>query len=1053
MSGSKLRRVSTLDVVWCPNPFRPIAERQVRRLVLTGSDTVNSVVRRLALQHVTVQATVNGVEVPKRRWHKKRLRSTDVLVLQQVARGVEGATVTAKLVMSANMAATAATILGYTLAFVANVAIAVGISKLAGSLMRRSGSNAQQADNTPTAYGIESGSNGLRQYEALPLVLGEHRIFPDYASRPFAEFVPDPDSATDVVNNTPVYETQLHDAFSVDPVSGDVSEPWVLIATDGDPGDSTYTRYYGDQKARTYTSSRDGAVTQPHTFVVQRLPAMNRVATYENYVILTANYGDNDYSGPLQWRPLGTQLDVLIRYGYTVIYNTERLTSIFNFGFGDLDISDFRNGSNPYTNYTSAVLHESTVPVGQGDRTALVGYSSAGWPSDAYPDNVQTLDGGALERNPNIEGWVDRTASRPGRYVQIDIAGRLFRQSGGGVENLSCQFEAWYQEPGSDTWQAFPFSPMTITNGSTRVARETFSAWLAAPALRVRVRRVTEEETDASNVSEFELSRIKVFRESAAMYPAQRRLGTMIKATGQINGTMDRLSAFVKAKHWIWTPTSPWDHVSYPGGAGWAWGHTTNPGWLFLYYARGGFLNPAADTPHLGRAGWLDEPNASNGMRLFGAGVENARIDYAAIVAWAQFCYAHKLECRMSVTDSRSAGDVLDDIAAAGRATKTWATGKLGVVWEAAGQPVVATFGMSNIFAETFKVAYLTKGAIDEFEVAYTRSDDDYEAASVSAKVPGVDIPVNRQTDQAVYSMPEDQAQRLVNLLAASEAYHTRTIQFETNAYGATVQRSDIVNLAHDMTRWAYSGRIIALTAEADRIVAVELSSTVELLPDDEALYLQVQPPGGESFTLECALPTEATRHLDVLHMLPEGEGAWTLNDAPGWLDTTVQNAASEYPDTIPEDWTYLAGPTPTPGKRCRIISIEPGSTRRLRLTLRDEYEAYYPLEYGDLDNVQIPDSGERRIARAFNLVATPAAAGGCLLEWELEAAHGADVFVSVNNGPSSQVPVRGHVTIAGRELLLPAYPAGTQLYIEVRPVAAGTPAAVEGDSISLTVP
>lgn len=119
-------------------------------------------------------------------------------------------------------------------------------------------------------------------------------------------------------------------------------------------------------------------------------------------------------------------------------------------------------------------------------------------------------------------------------------------------------------------------------------------------------------------------------------------------------------------------------------------------------------------------------------------------------------------------------------------------------------------------------------------------------------------------------------------------------------------------------------------------------------------------------------------------------------------------------------------------------------------MTLRDEYEAYYPLEWG-LSGAPAVESGERRIARAFNPAVTPAAAGGWLLQWELDAAHGADVFVSVNAGPAQQVPIRGHVTVAGREILLPAYPVGTTLNIEIRPVAAGTPVAVEGCKLSFT--
>jgi hypothetical protein len=108
-------------------------------------------------------------------------------------------------------------------------------------------------------------------------------------------------------------------------------------------------------------------------------------------------------------------------------------------------------------------------------------------------------------------------------------------------------------------------------------------------------------------------------------------------------------------------------------------------------------------------------------------------------------------------------------------------------------------------------------------------------------------------------------------------------------------------------------------------------------------------------------------------------------------------------------------------------------------------------LEYG-LGSAPDVSSGEQLVARAFNLSASPADDGGTLLTWELQAAHGAEVMLSINGGASTQVPINGHLTVSGTELLLPAYAPGTQLSIELLPVASGTPVAVQGDSLLMTV-
>ena len=60
--------------------------------------------------------------------------------------------------------------------------------------------------------------------------------------------------------------------------------------------------------------------------------------------------------------------------------------------------------------------------------------------------------------------------------------------------------------------------------------------------------------------------------------------------------------------------------------------------------------------------------------------------------------------------------------------------------------------------------------------------------------------------------------------------------------------------------------------------------------------------------------------------------------------------------------------------------------------------------------------------------------------------------WLSVNGGAAVQIPVQGYLTVSGEELLVPAYAAGTRLDIQVLPVADGTPVAIEGDSISVTM-
>lgn len=272
-----------IHVTWCPHPLRPAAGREVLPVVLEHGDTVASVVRRLALGSTPLVAALNGRVLAEGDWRAVRLSRQDVLVLRQAVAGeTAGAWLAAQVSAKTSITlATAATIATVT-AFAVNVAISMALSALAGSLTRKRASTS--SDDSPAAYSIEGGSNSARQFGPLPLVLGEHRLFPDYASAPFTEFVPDPTTTTEVINNTPVTEVRSHAAFALDGAPPEPRSPWTLMGTTGDAS------FYGDNQVRSYTTPY-GAVTQPHTFVVRVLFGAMAVTTYEDYIALPPDPG------------------------------------------------------------------------------------------------------------------------------------------------------------------------------------------------------------------------------------------------------------------------------------------------------------------------------------------------------------------------------------------------------------------------------------------------------------------------------------------------------------------------------------------------------------------------------------------------------------------------------------------------------------------------------------------------------------------------------------------------------------------------------------------
>jgi predicted phage tail protein len=121
---------------------------------------------------------------------------------------------------------------------------------------------------------------------------------------------------------------------------------------------------------------------------------------------------------------------------------------------------------------------------------------------------------------------------------------------------------------------------------------------------------------------------------------------------------------------------------------------------------------------------------------------------------------------------------------------------------------------MGNIVAGSFEVTYQIERRVDEFVASYNDENDFYISRQVRAVVPGVVNPVNSSSIQFFGITSEEQAQREVNLRAADIRYHVRKISFDTSLEGMVPQRGDVVLLAHDLTAWAFSGRLQDISAD-----------------------------------------------------------------------------------------------------------------------------------------------------------------------------------------------------------------------------------------------
>jgi len=582
------------------------------------------------------------------------------------------------------------------------------------------------------------------------------------------------------------------------------------------------------------------------------------------------------------------------------------LYQIFNFGLSDVTLSEIKIGDTLVTDYDEASIEETTT---------------SNWNLTSFPGNVDTVAGGTLAHDGT---WVQRTTSVDTTIIGLEVHGLVFfTNSKLGMVALIVNLEFEYRAVGSGTWLSL--HDWELRNDDRTPARWGFRKKVPSGQYEVRGRflnakrpeeqctydddlgdyvctTVNTDVNEASNdvTAEISWASLKSYQPDTADYTGQKRVALTIKATGQLQGQVDQLNALGSARCPVWN------------GSSWVTQATSNPAWWFLWFARG--------------------KKDSNGRRLYGAGLADARIDIELLKELGAWCDARGLTFNAVLDRNMSCFQVLQMIARCGRATPTWASGKLGVVWDAANQPPVMPFDMSNIVRSSFRVDYATGRLPDEVVVNFINPDNDWQPDTVRATVPGVTNPENPITIDLFGCTSESMAGREANLIAAEQAYRRRQISFETDMAGMVVQRGDVALLSHDLTQWGQSGRLIGGTT-----TVLELSRPVQMT-FGVTNYIGVRYPNG---TYDVYDVVYAAGDVEVVTLV-----------------TPLPSAPNDDPNHQPTDYGFVFAPEATPGKLVKITDIKPLSASRVRITATDETEAYYLAEFNSYIYVPVFFSG-----------------------------------------------------------------------------------------------
>ena len=592
---------------------------------------------------------------------------------------------------------------------------------------------------------------------------------------------------------------------------------------------------------------------------------------------------------------------------YTQFIDGEQyLFQLFDFGVGDLDISEIKIGDALLSSF-AGVTQETKLP-GQAV-TLLAGDAQSIAPGVVpTPATAAALYQAGAGAAPRPGRWVKRSSGAKAQRLELDFVGTFFgRKKNGEGELRTVAIEIQRREHGtSGAWlPAVPGGTATLSNSATDAVRKTVVVALTDHTKKwdIRVRRgaalagngrIAKRTTDQGVA----WTALRTFQANAADATGRTRLALKIKASGQLQGRIERLSALVKQKAPTWNGTA-WSSANQI---------TSNPADIFRWFVKG---------------------VRADGRLLAGLGLPDSRIDEPSIRAWRVWCDAEGLKCDAVLTGSQSIADVLNMICRCGRASASWASGKLGVVFDQAGLAPTAMITPGNIIAGTLEVHYADGRLADEIVVRYLDPDFDWQPAELRRLKTGVAAPSRTATVTLQGIVNRAQAQQETNLIAARQEHHRRRITWEMGPEGLTIGRGDVVQATSDLLSGGATGRLRPGGTAASPVLSqeVDIAAGVNYMVFrllDGTLHTSVaQHPDGASATGKTTRPVLTT----PLPGLPDHGG---LAAAPAEKGATAGDVL----------WRHYGAANPP--RKLKIIQIEPRAMDRYRFTAIDEVAEYY---------------------------------------------------------------------------------------------------------------
>lgn len=567
---------------------------------------------------------------------------------------------------------------------------------------------------------------------------------------------------------------------------------------------------------------------------------------------------------------------------------------LFDLGYGDLDVTDIRIGDSPLSAFEDVEYEITTTPT-------------------LYTDDVSETN---VSAQMNDGDSAVRTTAPDVDEISLDVVfpqGLFGMDKKGNIVSAVANVTVEYRAVGASTWIRAP-QPGTATGGvvsrvvglswmggsipvQARTAdRKPFAAaygWgVAKGQYEVRVTRSATNWNGAetnSRIGDATWSVLRSIRHTNPSRTGTTKLCMRIKASEQLNGTLQTLSCVVHQKIPVYNPgTGSWSAPQL----------NRNPAWVYH---------------------WL-----LTSCPALSVHVPSERVDLEAIAAYAAFCTEHDFEVR-GVLDARTtARALIDDVLACALGAVTMRDGKYGVLFDSGETTPTMVFtpldtkgfGVSRVFTRlphALKVKFRNPSANwepDEIMVL----DDEHSYRGKNARGVASALPEPTEFESIELRMAADphQAWRVGRHHFAQAKFRPNTYNWETDIANLGCVRGDVVHVAHDVTEWGAGwGRIKSISGtsmQLDEVIELPSGSSYSARirkQDGSSVVVGVTPAGTETASFTLVAAQSGVHPGDVVVIGETGQETRKLlvtGVMPG-ADLSARLSAVEYDSRVAPYW------------------------------------------------------------------------------------------------------------------------------------------------------